>query len=348
SCREEANDTEAPSARRDAGGGARPVCRGLPPHRRGDGVQPGHGDHRARFDLQLRHPHQIRARRSGAGDRRSRCGASEWHRPGPGAGHPRGHRNQHVSARIPEGQRRPGSGSADDRSGDVGDQRHLLLRILVRLLGVLLPLLSLLSAGGGRGRLRRGHAAHRHGSGEHPTDAAQRRVDRDRPGGPERQRLSGSDPGRQWHQPGLHPVAVPGASMNRSSTAVRLAALLFVLGAGEARAALPPTLVGVSYQLSVPIGETANYTSPVSWRGIWLDVMTWIRRDLSVGLAFGWNVFFNNTTQTINLKGVDITGNQDRTLNVWPTLVNARWFPPISSNRDIQPYIGANVGGYII
>jgi len=136
--------------------------------------------------------------------------------------------------------------------------------------------------------------------------------------------------------------------MNRSSTAVRLAALLLALGGAEARAALPPTLVGLSYQFSVPIGETANYTSPVSWRGFGLDVMTWVRRDLSVGLAFGWNVFFNNTTQTINIKGVDITGNQDRTLNVWPTLVNARWFPAISSNRDIQPYIGANVGGYII
>ena len=136
--------------------------------------------------------------------------------------------------------------------------------------------------------------------------------------------------------------------MNRSSTAVRLAALLLALGGAEARAALPPTLVGLSYQFSVPIGETANYTSPVSWRGFGLDVMTWVRRDLSVGLAFGWNVFFNNTTSTISYRGTEITGNQDRALNVWPTLFNFRWFPKISSNRDLQPYIGANVGGYII
>ena len=136
--------------------------------------------------------------------------------------------------------------------------------------------------------------------------------------------------------------------MNQLSRVLRLAALLLVLGGTAARAALPPTLVGVSYQFSVPIGETANYTSPVSWRGIGLDTMTWIRPDLAVGLAFGWNVFFNNTTTTISYKNVDISGNQDRTLNVWPTLVNARWFPAISSNRDIQPYIGLNVGGYII
>src|SRR5262249_56773160 len=87
---------------------------------------------------------------------------------------------------------------------------------------------------------------------------------------------------------------------------------------------------------------------PVSWRGIGLDVATFIRSDLAVGLAFGWNVFFDNTTSTIHFKNTDITGNQDRALNVWPTLVNARWFPKISSNRDIQPYIGGDVGGHII
>jgi len=129
---------------------------------------------------------------------------------------------------------------------------------------------------------------------------------------------------------------------------IPLAALLVCLAAPRARAELPPMLVGASYQFSIPIGNTYNYTPPVSWRGIGLDVATFVRRDLAVGLAFGWNVFHENTTSTISLKGTDISGNQDRTLNVWPTLVNARWFPKISSNRDIQPYIGANVGGYII
>ncbi len=129
---------------------------------------------------------------------------------------------------------------------------------------------------------------------------------------------------------------------------VSFVALVVLLLALPARADIPPTLVGVSYQFSIPIGNTANYTPPVSWRGIGLDVATFIRKDLAVGLAFGWNVFFDNTTSTIHFKNTDITGNQDRALNVWPTLVNARWFPKISSNRDIQPYIGAGIGGYII
>ena len=128
-------------------------------------------------------------------------------------------------------------------------------------------------------------------------------------------------------------------------TLVPFVALLL---ASPARADIPPTLVGVSYQFSIPLGNTATYTPPVSWRGIGLDVATFIQRDLAVGLAFGWNVFFDNTTSTIRFNNTTITGNQDRALNVWPTLVNARWFPKLSSNRDIQPYIGANIGGYII
>lgn len=136
--------------------------------------------------------------------------------------------------------------------------------------------------------------------------------------------------------------------MRTHRTLIPFAAALVLFSASTARAQLPPTLVGLSYQLSIPIGETYNYTKPVSWRGVGLDVASFIRPDLAVGLAFGWNVFFENTTSTVNFRGTDVTGNQDRTLNVWPTLANARWFPKISSNRDIQPYIGANIGGYII
>jgi len=129
---------------------------------------------------------------------------------------------------------------------------------------------------------------------------------------------------------------------------IPLAALGALLMGPAARAEIPPTLVAVTWQFSIPIGETFKYTAPVSWRGIGLDVATFIRRDLAVGLAFGWNVFAENTNSTITIHGTDISGNQDRALNVWPTLVNVRWFPKISSNRDIQPYIGANAGGYII
>jgi hypothetical protein len=138
--------------------------------------------------------------------------------------------------------------------------------------------------------------------------------------------------------------------MKTHCTTMRLAGLLVLLWAAGAKAQqLPPVLIGLSWQLSFPIGETHAYASDVSWRGIGLDLATFVRPDVAVGLAFGWNVFFENTTSTLQYKGVDITGNQDRTLNVWPVLANARYFPRLGEGHsDVQPYVGANIGGYII
>jgi hypothetical protein len=136
--------------------------------------------------------------------------------------------------------------------------------------------------------------------------------------------------------------------MKSHGTTMRLAGLLVLVWATTAKAQLPPVFVGVSWQLSIPIGETHDYTPDVSWRGIGLDLASFVRPDVAVGLAFGWNVFFENTTSTLQYKGLAITGNQDRTLNVWPVLMNARYFPAIGSHADVQPYGGLNVGGYII
>ncbi|MGZ5958455.1 MAG: hypothetical protein ACXWLI_08600 [Myxococcaceae bacterium] len=135
--------------------------------------------------------------------------------------------------------------------------------------------------------------------------------------------------------------------MRTHSKVLRIAALVLAFSSGVARADIPPSFVGLSYQFSIPIGETYNYVPQVSWRGIGLDIATFIREDIAVGLAFGWNVFAINTTSTLTYKGSQITGNQDRAINFWPTLVNVRWFPRVSSNKDTQPYIGLNVGGYI-
>ena len=135
--------------------------------------------------------------------------------------------------------------------------------------------------------------------------------------------------------------------MRTHGKVLRILALVLALSASVARADIPPSFVGLSYQFSVPIGETYNFVPQVGWRGIGLDIASFVREDLAVGLAFGWNVFAINTTSTITYKGTQISGNQDRALNFWPTLVNVRWFPKISANKATQPYIGFNIGGYI-
>ena len=157
------------------------------------------------------------------------------------------------------------------------------------------------------------------------------------------------DPARERDLAGVHPVALRGRSNENAPEAGpdRRRWSCASLG-GVARADIPPTLVGLSYQFSIPIGETYNYIPQVSWRGIGLDI-----GDLRPGGPRGRAWRSGGTSSREHhldappTRERDVTGNQDRALNFWPTLVNVRWFPKISSNRDTQPYIGLNVGGYI-
>ena len=54
--------------------------------------------------------------------------------------------------------------------------------------------------------------------------------------------------------------------MSQHRKLIPLAALVALLVGPAARADIPPTLVAVTYQFSIPIGETFKYTAPVSWR----------------------------------------------------------------------------------
>jgi hypothetical protein len=102
----------------------------------------------------------------------------------------------------------------------------------------------------------------------------------------------------------------------------------------------------VTYQLSFPFGSTYQYTGVVSWRGLGLDLQWMIHPHVAAGLLFAWNVFYVNTSQTISYRGVDITGNQDRSLNVFPLLVDVRYM--WGEREETRPFVGLATGGYVM
>ncbi|HMK73797.1 MAG TPA: hypothetical protein VK454_10690 [Myxococcaceae bacterium] len=109
----------------------------------------------------------------------------------------------------------------------------------------------------------------------------------------------------------------------------------------------------VTYQLGIPIGNTHSYIQDVAWRGIGLDLQWMVKPTISVGLALGWNVFYENTTTTITTipggvpagTGIAVTGNQDRSINFFPLLADFRFLPKLKSG--VRPFLGAGIGGYI-
>ena len=102
-----------------------------------------------------------------------------------------------------------------------------------------------------------------------------------------------------------------------------------------------------TYQISFPAGDTKNFTDEISFRGFGLDFRYTVRQNTTVGMAFGWNVFYQRTTKTAQLETDNpgaITGTQDRYLNAFPIMANAHYY--FGDRGGIRPYVGLNAGGY--
>jgi len=105
----------------------------------------------------------------------------------------------------------------------------------------------------------------------------------------------------------------------------------------------------VSYQISVPSGDTEKFIDNTSFRGLSLDFRKFIHKNTSLGFMTGWNVFHKRTSDTIELKTRNpgaITGLQDRLVNAFPIMINVHQY--FGKRRDIRPYIGLNAGGFIM
>jgi len=103
----------------------------------------------------------------------------------------------------------------------------------------------------------------------------------------------------------------------------------------------------ITYQISIPSGDTKQFIDETSFLGLGMDFRKPVDRNTTVGFMFGWNVFNQRVTKTVELateNPITITGLQDRTLNSFPIMLNAhRYF---GRGRDPRFYLGLNAGGF--
>lgn len=105
----------------------------------------------------------------------------------------------------------------------------------------------------------------------------------------------------------------------------------------------------VTYQISMPAGDTKDFIDETSYRGFGLDYRKIIYPNTSVGFSTGWNVFHERINETVQLKTENpgaITGLQDRTINAFPIMLSAHQY--FGRKKSIRPYIGLNAGGFIM
>ena len=105
------------------------------------------------------------------------------------------------------------------------------------------------------------------------------------------------------------------------------------------------SFVGWTYSMAAPMGETADYISAYSPRGIQLEGRYAVDAEnrITVGGSFTWNVFYRDMgTESVSVENATVTGQQWRYINAMPMLVTAHYHH--NSGGNAVPYLGVGLG----
>jgi outer membrane protein W len=127
----------------------------------------------------------------------------------------------------------------------------------------------------------------------------------------------------------------------RLTTAV---ALTLAIGLSGAEAAAQEYFVGISYGAATPLSDTKDFTNSVSFRGLGVEGRAVLNPNVTVGLAFGWNVFDDQVSTVAAVGPADVSGTQFRYINAFPLLANAHYY--FGRPGGVRPYVGGNIGAY--
>lgn len=126
---------------------------------------------------------------------------------------------------------------------------------------------------------------------------------------------------------------------------LRVAALLVALGLAGAIPAGAQVLGGLSYSWSNPVGDLSrDFINNDSWLGFSVEGRRFINANATVGLSLGYTAFYETTTDAVFFPGGTVSGEQYRSLNVFPLMVTGHLYSKASGR--VQTYIGLGLGVY--
>lgn len=99
---------------------------------------------------------------------------------------------------------------------------------------------------------------------------------------------------------------------------------------------------GLSYDMAAPLGETSDYVSKYSWRGVSFEGRSFLQSNLSVGFFFGWNVFSDKITGDFTNDTRTYSGTQLRFINAFPLLLEGHYY--LGEDFNTRPYLGLGLG----
>lgn len=106
-------------------------------------------------------------------------------------------------------------------------------------------------------------------------------------------------------------------------------------------------LFALTYDISVPLGETSDYTGKTSFRGFGMEGKSFISNNVALGGSFAWQTFYESEgVQTITEGTTTVTGTPYKYINSFPFLVTGNYF--LNNEDEVRAYFGGGLGMYHI
>lgn len=105
----------------------------------------------------------------------------------------------------------------------------------------------------------------------------------------------------------------------------------------------------LTYSVSIPTGDTKEFTDAVSWRGLGYDYRYATNRNVTVGFFAGWNLLYQETKEVTQLETDPpgaFYGTQKKLINSFPIMVNIHYY--FGQRHKVRPYVGLSAGGFLM
>ncbi len=104
--------------------------------------------------------------------------------------------------------------------------------------------------------------------------------------------------------------------------------------------------INMTYDMSMPFGNTADYISKTSFRGYTFELGWYAAEALTIGLRFSWHTFSEDMPYDTYYDGtISLTGKQYRYINSMPLTTGIKWI--MNKNGHFRPFLGAGLGAYM-
>jgi hypothetical protein len=101
----------------------------------------------------------------------------------------------------------------------------------------------------------------------------------------------------------------------------------------------------MTWQMSLPIGETQEFVDEVSFRGMGLDFRKRLRGGTFASVEMAWNVFHQRSDELFEFDSGAVSGSQDHYINAFPIMIGVHQY--FGKPRSTRMHVGLNVGGYL-